>query len=94
MQTTSLKLPDELKERAAAAAERQGMTTHAFMVEAIRRAAESAEQRASFIAEALAADREMLESGLGYDADEVHAWLQAKVRGEPVDKPKARPWRG
>ena len=45
MSTTSLKLPDDLKERAAAAAKIQGITPHAFMVEAIRMAATAAENR-------------------------------------------------
>ena len=36
MSTTSLKLPDDLKELAAAAASDQGISLHAFMVEALK----------------------------------------------------------
>lgn len=46
MATTSLKLPDDVKQLAVAAAQRRGMTPHAFMVGAIRRAASAAEIRA------------------------------------------------
>jgi predicted DNA-binding protein len=93
MSTTSLKLPDELKERAAAAAKRQGITTHAFMIEAIRTAATAAEDRARFIAEAKAAEKEMLKSGEGFDADEVHAYIRTRAAGQPATRPKAKPWR-
>ena len=56
MSTTSLKLPDDVKQLAAEAAKTQGITPHAFMVSAIRDAATAAAQRAEFMAEALAAD--------------------------------------
>ena len=55
MTTTSLKLPDALRQRAAEAAQRQGISPHAFMVQAIEQAATLAEQRAGFVAEALGA---------------------------------------
>jgi len=94
MSTTSLKLTDELKRRAAAAAQSQGVTPHAFMVAAIESATTAAEQRASFVAEALAARSAMLDHGQGYDADEVHAYLQNRVSGKKSARPKAKPWRG
>jgi predicted transcriptional regulator len=94
MSTTSLKLTDELKQRAAAAAQSQGVTPHAFMVAAIESATTAAEQRASFVAEALAARSAMRDSGQGYDADEVHAYLQKRVSGRKSARPKAKPWRG
>jgi predicted transcriptional regulator len=47
MSTTSLKLPDELKQRAVSAAHLQGVSTHAFMVNAIEQAAAMAECRGS-----------------------------------------------
>jgi predicted transcriptional regulator len=93
MSTTSLKLPDELKQRAAAAAEKLGVSPHAFMVRAIEQAATAAEQRAAFVAEALAAREQMLKTGKGYDAAEVHAWLKARIAGGKAAKPKAASWR-
>lgn len=94
MTTTSLKLPTELKARAAAAAQERGITPHAFMVEAIAAATAVAEQRAAFVADALAARAGMLDSGRGYDADEVHAWLRARAAGQSARKPRPKAWRG
>jgi predicted transcriptional regulator len=91
--TTSLKLPEELKQRAVAAAHKQGVTPHAFMVEAIRQAASAAEVRAQFVADAEAARKDMLKSGTGYDADEVHAYLRQRIAGNRSGRPKEKAWR-
>jgi hypothetical protein len=93
MSTTSLKLPEDVKQLAAAAAERQGVTPHAFMVDAIRAAAEAADKRASFVAEAAEARVQALRSGKGYAADEVHAYVRARAQGKPAARPKAKSWR-
>jgi predicted transcriptional regulator len=94
MSTTSLKLSDELKQRAVAAAEQKGVSPHAFMVQAIEQAATAAEKRACFVGEALAAREQMLSSGKGYDASEVHTYLKARITGDKPAKPKAKSWRG
>lgn len=93
MSTTSLKLPDELKQRAIAAAEKTGVSPHAFMVHAIELAATAAERRVGFVAEAQAAREHMLKTGKGYDFGEVHAWLKARIAGNKAAKPKAGSWR-
>lgn len=94
MTTTSLKLPDDLKQRATRAAEREGLSPHAFMVQAIEQAATNAERRASFKAAAHAAREEALATGQGYEADAVHNWLKARASGKESAKPKATTWRG
>lgn len=94
MSTTSLKLPDELKQRAVSAAQLQGLSPHAFMVQAIEQAASAAERRRGFVAEALAARDQLQATGKGYDADEVHAYFKARVRGGKATQPKAKSWRG
>lgn len=93
MSTTSLKLPDDVKQLAAAAAEHQGVTLHAFMVDAIRSAATNAERRAQFIADAVASRQQALKSGKGYAAEDVHAYLFARVKGKPASRPRAKSWR-
>lgn len=93
MSTTSLKLPEDLKQRAAMAAEELGISPHAFMVEAIRQAADAVEQRAQFIRQAQTARAEMLETGLGYDANDVRAHLRQRLTKTPADRPNAKPWR-
>ena len=92
MTTTSLKLSDELKQRAVAAAEKQGVSPHAFMVQAIERAATAAEWRVRFVSEAPAAREEMLSTGKGFDASEVHSYLKARIAGNNPAKPKAKSW--
>lgn len=94
MSTTSLKLPDDLKQRAVAAAQTQGVSPHAFMVQAIELAATAAEQRSSFVADALAARKQLLTTGKGYGADAVHSYLKARVAGKKAARPKAKSWRG
>jgi predicted transcriptional regulator len=93
MATTSLKLPDDLKQRAAAAAQQQGLSPHAFMVSAIEQAATAAEHRAGFVAAAQAAREQLLTTGNGYDADAVHAYIKARIAGKKPAKPKAQSWR-
>lgn len=103
MSTTSIKLPDDIKQKANAAALDLGITPHAFMVEAIRKATLAAEKQASFIADAQAARAATLQSGLGYEADDVHADLRKRI-SERIDAGKkkntsapskltAKPWR-
>lgn len=92
MNTTSLKLPDELKCRLAVVAEQAQKSAHAFMVEAIAERVDDAEAHAAFVASALDSLAEVNAGGATFDGDEVHAWLRAKVRGEhaPAPKPMAR----
>lgn len=93
MSTTSLKLPDDLKARAALAAKTRGVSAHAFMLDAIRELTTATEQRARMVADARAARQQALASGKGYAADEVHEYLRDKIAGRPAQKPKARAWR-
>lgn len=94
MSTTSLKLPEDVKQLAVLAAKHRGVTPHAFMVEAIRAAAVAAEKRAGFVSDALASRAEAVESGMGYPAAEVHAHLRLRAQGKSSPKPRAKPWRG
>ena len=93
MSTTSLKLPDDLKARAAQAAKTRGVTAHAFMLDAIREATTATEQRARVIADGQAARQQALASGTGYAADDVHQYLRDKVAGRAAQKPKVKAWR-
>ncbi|MFP5305031.1 MAG: hypothetical protein ACLGI7_04295 [Gammaproteobacteria bacterium] len=93
MSTTSLKLPDDVKQLAVAAAKHQGITPHAFMVEAIRTVATAAERRAALVADALAAEAEFLRTGKGYDASEVHEYIRSRAQGKKAARPKAKSWR-
>lgn len=93
MSTTSLKLHDKLKERAVAVAQNQGVSPHAFMVQAIEMATLAAEQRSSFLADAKAAHEQFLSTGKCYDGDEFCAYIKARAAGKKVGKPRLKSWR-
>lgn len=93
MVTTSLKLPDDLKQQAVLAARQLGISPHAFMVGAIEKATLAAAQRNQFVAEALAARATLLETGQGFDAGEVHAYLKARAAGKSTPRPESKLWR-
>lgn len=93
MGTTSLKLPDDIKQLAVSAAMHQGITPNAFKVEAIRATVLAAERRAGFVADALASRAETLGSGKGYAADEVNACIRARAGKKARSRPEAKPWR-
>ncbi|MDD5248501.1 MAG: ribbon-helix-helix domain-containing protein [Rhodocyclaceae bacterium] len=93
MPTTSLKLSDELKQRTAAAAHQLGVSPHAFMLNAIEQATTSTERRARFLEDAHGARNTLFETGKGFDADEVHAYMKSRATGKKAAKPKARSWR-
>ena len=93
MPVTSLKLPDELKQRIAVVAAESGKSAHAFMLEAIERQTGLAEQRRHFVAEALAAYETTQRSGRAYRVDDVHKYMQAKASGRKARRPTAKTWR-
>ena len=86
--TTTLKLPEELKSRIAPLAEAAGKSPHAWMIEALEERVVQSEAYTAFIAEALEAEKQMLETGEAFDADDVFAYLRDKVAGRPVKHPK------
>jgi len=86
--STTLKLSDDLKRRIAPLAKSSGKTPHAWMVEALEVQAALAERRREFVASAHAAEQEVAKYGLVYEADEVFAYIQAKVAGKKPKRPK------
>ncbi len=87
MATTSLKLPDALKERISKIAEATGKTPHAFMVDAIATEAERTEEYQAFLARGEASLKRYQETGIAYAAEDVHNYIRAKLRGENPDEP-------
>lgn len=62
------------------------------MAQTFEQSATPTERRARFLAEAQASREQMLRTGKGYDADEVHAYLKARITGNKPAKPEAKPW--
>lgn len=90
--STTLKLPEELKERIKPLAKAAGKTPHAWMVEALQLSAALAEKRSAFIAAALQADEEVEKSGEAYAAEAVHRYIAARAAGRKGKRPKAVKW--
>jgi predicted transcriptional regulator len=91
---TSIKIPRHLKSRIERLARRTGESAHAFMLRALEGQVEAAERYAAFLQDGVRADEAMLRSGLGYAADDVHAYLEAKIAGRRARRPRPARWRG
>lgn len=89
--TTTLKIPETLKQRVAALAKRSGRAPHAVMLEALERQVAREEAMASFVQEALEADRAIDDGDAVYRSEDVHTWLDRLARGQKARGPK--PWR-
>ncbi len=89
---TSIKLPEDLKQRVARVVKGTEQSVHAFMVEAIRQETERAEKRRHFHADALAARAEFQRTGLGYALADVRAHYLARLQGRKARKPRPRLW--
>jgi predicted transcriptional regulator len=87
--TTTIRLPEGLKERIAGAAERAGKTTHSFILEAIAEKAELEEQRAGFDAEADARFAKIVASGKTIPWTEMRQYLEDRVAGKQAARPAA-----
>ncbi len=90
MGTTTIRLPDELKTRIAAAAKRAGTTPHNFIVEAIAEKAALAELQADFDAEAEQRYARLAASGKTIRWDDMRDYLEARVAGKTARRPAAR----
>jgi predicted transcriptional regulator len=93
MAATSLKLPDSLKKRIELLAASAQKTPHAFMVEALSREADRMELRARFAADAAMSEAEAMASGKAIPLADAFDYLERKLAGGKVRKPRARSWR-
>ena len=90
MSTTTIRLPQELKERVARAAERAGTTAHNFMLEAIAEKAQQEERREEFQDSAERRYAEIVASGKTVPWSEMRRYLERRLIGKKVVRPKAR----
>ena len=87
MSTTTIRLPDDLRERIEKVAAASGSSAHAFMVDAVARAAEQEEQRLAFEAEAARRFKRMLRTGEYHSPEAVRTYATALARGEKPTPP-------
>ncbi len=86
--TTSLKLPQDLKEKVGKLAHGVAQTPHAYMVEAIEHKVAQDEKRQDFIKAALGSAAETKRTGIAYAHDDVWDYILRKARGQKARKPK------
>lgn len=90
MATTTIRIPNDLKARVAAAAERAGKTPHSFILEAIAEKAEQEERRSDFddVAERRLAD--IVALGKTIPWREMRTYLEDRLAGKAARRPVAR----
>jgi uncharacterized protein (DUF1778 family) len=90
MSTTTIRLPQKLKERIARAAERAGTSAHSFILEAIVEKAEQEELRAEFQDTAERRYAKIVASGKTVPWNEMRRYLERRVTGKKIARPKPR----
>ncbi|MCO5098448.1 MAG: DUF6290 family protein [Rhodocyclaceae bacterium] len=90
MSTTTIRLPEDLKARVAAAAKRSGTTSHSFILEAIAEKAEQDERRADFNKVAEERYARIVASGKTIPWDEMRGYLEDRLAGKAAKRPAAR----
>ena len=90
MSTTTIRLPQDLKERVARAAERSGTTAHSFILEAIAEKAGQEELRSEFQATAEKRYVAIAASGKTVPWSEMRQYLERRLAGKKTARPKPR----
>jgi len=90
MSTTTIRLPQDLKERIARAAERAGTTAHSFMLEAIAEKAEQEERRGEFQDAAERRYAEIVASGKTVPWSDMRRYLERRLTGNKTARPKPK----
>ncbi|MBP6298966.1 MAG: ribbon-helix-helix protein, CopG family [Arenimonas sp.] len=90
MSTTTIRLPEDLKSRIAVAAKRSGTTSHSFILEAIAEKAEQDERRGNFHDQAEQRYANIMATGMTIPWQDMRTYLEDRVAGKAVIRPKAR----
>lgn len=90
MSTTTIRLEDDLKARIAAAAEREGKTAHAFILDAIAHTVEQTELDHEF--QRIAEERwaKVRATGKSVPFEEARTYLEARALGQRRSRPSGR----
>lgn len=89
MSTTTIRLPEDLKERIAQAAARAGTTAHAFILNAIADKVDEEERRNDFHETAKRRYEEIVTSGMTIPSNEMQNYLKDRLAGQNPSRPKA-----
>ena len=90
MSTTTIRLPQDLKDRVAAAAKRAGTTAHSFILEAIAEKAAEQERRSDFHEVADKRYSRIAASGKTIRWSEMRTYLENRIAGRRARRPAAK----
>ena len=90
MSTTTIRLPLDLRERVAAAAERAGTSSHNYILEAIAQRAKLDDARRDFEVTAEERFAGIVESGKSIPWKDMRRYLEARASGAKAVKPVAK----
>lgn len=90
MTTTTIRLPEDLKARVAAAAKRAGTTPHGFILDAIAQKAEQEELRSAFDAEAEERYARIVATGKTIPWQEMRGYLEERIAGNEAKRPASQ----
>lgn len=90
MSTTTIRLPEELKELVATVARAEGVSAHAFIVQAVAEKAGQAKARNEFHAVARERSAEIARTGKTVSLAEMRKYALDVAAGRPAKRPKAR----
>ena len=85
---TTLKLPEDLRERLAAQAEAEGMSTHAYMLQALKEKADRSDRRREYLDAGAEALREYERTGIAYAMEDVEKYILGIAAGKKPRRPK------
>lgn len=83
MSTTTIRMPDELKARVTAAAEKAGTTAHNFILQAIAEKAQQQELYSEFNEQAERRYAAILATGKTIPWNEMRSYLEQQTLGKP-----------
>ena len=90
MPTTTIRLPPDLKERVARAAEIAGTTAHSFILAAIAEKAKQTELRGAFREVAEQRYARIVATGKTVPWKEMRRYLERRAKGGKISRPKPR----
>jgi predicted transcriptional regulator len=85
---TTLKVPDDLRARLAAQAEAEGMSAHAYMLEALREKADREDRRREYLSAGAEALDEYERTGIAYAMEDVEQYILGIAAGKKPKRPK------
>jgi predicted transcriptional regulator len=86
--STSIKLPEGLRERIRAIAEDENRSSNWLMTDAIRQYVERKEARKALLEELRAAHEEYQRTGLHLTQEDVEEWIAKRAKGDRAPMPE------